>query len=238
MLMSLATAALIINGAMATNYTVGGPNRGWDTSSKLQSWATSQTFLVGDNLDFQYTPNHDVLEVSKADYDSCTGSNPLQSYSGGTTTIPLASPGKRYFICGTSGHCSQGMKVEIDTLAASTPPAASPNNPPTAATPTPSPGSPATPPAASPPSETATPPLQHSPAPAPTVANPPSDKSPVGAISPTSLDVPSAGAPETSDSPSGSPPPPSSTLPSSATKVNVMAGCTLVLGFITMLWTL
>lgn len=81
---------------------------------------------------FQYPPNHNVVEVTKADYDSCQPVNPIQSYNNGATTLPLTSPGKRYFICGTMGHCSQGMKVEIDTLASaisSASPAASPSLP-------------------------------------------------------------------------------------------------------------
>ncbi|KAI4322573.1 hypothetical protein L6164_022251 [Bauhinia variegata] len=122
--------AILVKLAMATNRIVGGPNGGWDTNSNLQAWASSQNLLVGDNLVFQYPPNHDVVEVSKADYDSCRPSNPIQSYNGGATSIPLSSPGKRYFICGTLGHCSQGMKVEIDTLASaasSASPAASPS---------------------------------------------------------------------------------------------------------------
>lgn len=80
---------------------------------------------------FQYPPNHDVVEVPKADYDSCQPTNPIQSYNDGATTIPLTLPGKRYFICGTIGHCSLGMKVEIDTLASATTsatPAASPQD--------------------------------------------------------------------------------------------------------------
>ncbi|XP_027344104.1 uclacyanin 1 [Abrus precatorius] len=122
--------AILIKLALATNYNVGGPNGGWDTNSNLQSWASSQKFSVGDSLTFQYPPNHNVVEVSKADYDSCKPTNPIQSYNDGTTTIPLTSPGKRYFICGTIGHCSQGMKLEIDTLASATSsatPAASPS---------------------------------------------------------------------------------------------------------------
>ncbi|XP_050250263.1 uclacyanin 1-like [Quercus robur] len=131
-LMSLAISAMLINLAMAANYTVGGPNGGWDTSTNVQTWASSQSFLVGDNLIFQYAPSHDVVEVPKTDYDSCQASNPIQSYSGGTTTIPLSSPGKRYFICGTAGHCSQGMKLQINTLATSAPPTPSPTiQPPT-----------------------------------------------------------------------------------------------------------
>lgn len=83
------------------------------------------------------------MEVPKAGYDSCNPSNLLQIYSDGNTVIPLAAPGKRYFICGVSGHCLGGMKVEIDTLATtSSPPADSPSLTPKSS-PTPSPaGSP------------------------------------------------------------------------------------------------
>ncbi|CAL0332187.1 unnamed protein product [Lupinus luteus] len=116
----VAFVAVLIKLAIATNHVVGGPNGGWDINSDLQTWASSIPFSVGDNLIFQYPPNHDVVEVSKADYESCQPSNPIQSYNDGTTTIPLTSAGKRYFICGTIGHCSQGMKVEIDTLDSAT----------------------------------------------------------------------------------------------------------------------
>ncbi|CAL9013822.1 unnamed protein product [Prunus brigantina] len=128
-LVSLVVVTMLIELAMAASYNVGGPNGGWDSTTDLQTWASSQTFLVGDNLNFQYAPSHDVVEVSKADYDSCQASNSIQSYSGGSTTIPLSSPGKRYFICGTTGHCSQGMKLEVDTLATSAAPTASPLSP-------------------------------------------------------------------------------------------------------------
>jgi len=81
------------------------------------------------NAVFKYLPNHDVVEVTKADYDSCQPSNPIQSYNDGATTIPLTSPGKRYFICGTMGHCSQGMKVEVNTLATAASPEDSTTSP-------------------------------------------------------------------------------------------------------------
>ena len=48
--MSLAISAMLIKLAMAANYTVGGTSGGWDTSTNLQTWASSQSFLVGDNL--------------------------------------------------------------------------------------------------------------------------------------------------------------------------------------------
>ncbi|XP_059661040.1 uclacyanin 1-like [Cornus florida] len=217
-LVSLAVIAML-NKAMAANYTVGAPNGGWDTSSDLQTWASSQSFAIGDNLIFVYTINHDVVEVTKANYDSCQSSSPVQSYTGGNTVIPLASAGKRYFICGTSGHCSQGMKVEIDTLAASAPPPSSPASPPPSSIPPTA--SPATPPAASPPA--------HSPHSAPTL--PPASKVPVGSPK-SSLDVPSTESPASSPPLSDpSPPPP----PSLASKVNIFTGFTAGVGLVTMM---
>ncbi|KAK6134861.1 hypothetical protein DH2020_031402 [Rehmannia glutinosa] len=109
-LMFVATIAIMsINLAMGANYTVGAPNV------------------------FQYSTldRHDVTEVSKADFDSCIATNPLQPpNSDGFTVIPLSSAGTRYFICGR--HCRRGMKLQIDTLAAaaSTPPPGTPSTPP------------------------------------------------------------------------------------------------------------
>jgi hypothetical protein len=42
--------ATMLRLAMAANYTVGGPNGGWDATTNLQAWASSNKFLVGDNL--------------------------------------------------------------------------------------------------------------------------------------------------------------------------------------------
>jgi hypothetical protein len=67
---------------------------------------------------FKYSPSHDVAEVSKADYDACSGANPIKSYTGGATTVKLTTPGKRYFICSVTGHCSAGMKLEVTVAAA------------------------------------------------------------------------------------------------------------------------
>ena len=65
---------------------------------------------------FQYSPEaHDVVEVTKAGYLSCTAS---KNISGGTLrtgqdTVELDRPGSRYFICGVQGHCAAGMKLQV-----------------------------------------------------------------------------------------------------------------------------
>ena len=43
---------------------------------------------------FKYSPAaHDVLEVSKADHDSCTASRPLATFATGDDTVPLPAGG-------------------------------------------------------------------------------------------------------------------------------------------------
>ena len=67
---------------------------------------------------FQFAPSHDVTEVDKKDYDSCSAANPIKSYTGGSAAVKLTAPGKRYFICSVPGHCAAGMKLEVTVAAA------------------------------------------------------------------------------------------------------------------------
>jgi hypothetical protein len=70
---------------------------------------------------------HDVLEVSKADYDSCSSSRPLATFQTGDDAVPLPAGGvTRYFICGVPGHCDGGMKLAVRVEAAAGPNAAAP----------------------------------------------------------------------------------------------------------------
>ncbi|XP_043705476.1 uclacyanin 1-like [Telopea speciosissima] len=125
-LLSLIVIPMLVEFAMGANYTVGGSN-GWDLTSNLQAWSAAQSFHVGDNLIFQYSSPHNLAEVTKSDYDSCQATNALQVYSDGNTVITLTTPGKRYFTCGVPGHCTQGMKLQVDTLATSAATAPSPS---------------------------------------------------------------------------------------------------------------
>ncbi|CAI8593998.1 unnamed protein product [Vicia faba] len=79
-------ATLITKEVLATQHVVGG-SQGWDPSSDFDSWSSSQTFKVGDQLVFKYSSMHSVVEL-----------------------------GTRYFACGTLGHCGQGMKVKINIV--------------------------------------------------------------------------------------------------------------------------
>ncbi|KAL0710578.1 hypothetical protein Bca4012_017556 [Brassica carinata] len=104
--------------AVATDHTIGGPS-GWTVGANLKTWAAGQTFAVGDNLVFAYpSAFHDVVEVTKPEYDSCQAVKPLITFANGNSIVPLTTPGKRYFICGMPGHCTQGMKLEVNVIPA------------------------------------------------------------------------------------------------------------------------
>lgn len=106
-----------------------GGSQGWDESVDLNSWASGQTFKVGDQLVFKYSSGlHSVVELgSEAAYKSCDLGTTLDSKKSGNDVIKLTKPGARYFACGTSGHCDQGMKMKITTVTGNAPstPAAS-----------------------------------------------------------------------------------------------------------------
>ncbi|GMY23039.1 uclacyanin-3 [Fagus crenata] len=82
--------------------------------------------LVTPFVMFTYTTTHKVDIVNQADYNNCNSGNAIQSYQDGNTTIPLSSAGTTYYICPTAGHCSGGMKLSVNVVAASTAPSGTP----------------------------------------------------------------------------------------------------------------
>lgn len=132
--------------AAATSFTVGGKS-GWTIGVDYTTWASGNTFKVGDSLVFNYAKGlHTVAEVSAADYLACATANALGSDSSGATTVPLKTAGKHYFICTITGHCAGGMKLEV-TVSGSGSGSSSPTTPmPTPTTPytTPTPTTPYT----------------------------------------------------------------------------------------------
>ncbi|KNA18428.1 hypothetical protein SOVF_070830 [Spinacia oleracea] len=119
MMVALVFVVLITEQVCATQHIVGGSG-GWDESTDYDSWAKGQTFKVGDTLVFKYTPGlHSVVEVgSESDYKKCDTSNAANSMNGGNDVVKLDKVGSRYFACGTSGHCSAGMKLKVDVVGA------------------------------------------------------------------------------------------------------------------------
>ncbi|GJN39723.1 hypothetical protein PR202_gb28859 [Eleusine coracana subsp. coracana] len=126
--------AAVLGTAHGASYIVGAPAGSWDLRTNYINWVSSINFRAGDELVFKYSPSaQDVLEVSKADYDSCTASSPIASFKTGDDTVALPAGGvTRYFICGVPGHCTAGMKlaVRVEAAASTVPRAAAPSSPP------------------------------------------------------------------------------------------------------------
>ncbi|KAL6981346.1 hypothetical protein U1Q18_022975 [Sarracenia purpurea var. burkii] len=139
--MGMAAALLIIligaPAAIAVQYTVG-DSSGWTQGVDYTTWTAGKTFYPNDTLLFTYGSLHSVDQVSQSDYNGCNTGNAIKSYSTGSTTIPLTTTGSTYYICGTPGHCSNGMKLAITVSAATTTTPSPPGTPPSTTTPSPS----------------------------------------------------------------------------------------------------
>ncbi|XP_031388529.1 mavicyanin-like [Punica granatum] len=111
-------AALLQCGVAQTVHVVG-DDLGWvipqGGASAYDAWAASKKFVIGDTLVFNFATNqHDVLEVPRASFDSCSSANPIGSViTTGPANITLSAAGEHYYICTFSQHCSLGQKLSI-----------------------------------------------------------------------------------------------------------------------------
>ncbi|KAL6857268.1 hypothetical protein ACP4OV_018650 [Aristida adscensionis] len=124
--------AAVVGTVHGASYTVGAPAGSWDTRTNYTRWASGINFRAGDQLVFKYSRTaHNVVEVNKADYDSCSGAAPLATFQTGDDAVPLPAAGvTRYFICTVPGHCDAGMKLAVRVQqAAAGPNAAAPSSP-------------------------------------------------------------------------------------------------------------
>ncbi|KAI3790286.1 hypothetical protein L2E82_03222 [Cichorium intybus] len=221
-IMALMLAAVQFHGTAAQTTHVVGDALGWTIPpagpSAYTTWASAQTFSVGDVLLFNFTSGfHNVAEVSQAAYGPCTTSNPISIVTNGPARVTLNAPGTHYFICTVGTHCQIGQKLTINVSAGS-------------ATPAPAPA-PATPAPVSPPTAAPTPvPSTTTPTPRPTSSPAPSagEASPVSP--PTSSQSPS-GSNSPSPTDSTIPPPPSPSFAPSFTAVVPFTFLAMALAF-------
>ncbi|XVF88356.1 hypothetical protein PTKIN_Ptkin19aG0044300 [Pterospermum kingtungense] len=141
-------AAAFLQSTFAATYTVG-DSTGWkipnNNNDLYENWADNKNFGVGDVLVFDFTTGqHDVAEVTEANYDSCNGTNPISLDNKGPARVTLNRTGDHYFICTFSGHCSAGQKlhIEVNSSTSTAPtPGSSPTTPSGVLTPPSSPSS-------------------------------------------------------------------------------------------------
>ncbi|EOY31110.1 Phytocyanin domain - like 10 [Theobroma cacao] len=102
----------------ADTYTVGDELR-WTIPPggpiAYSTWARSKNFEINDTIVFNWSDTHDVAEVSEADYDNCTKTNPIGTIQQTSpANFTLDSNRTRYFICTINTHCELGQKVTIN----------------------------------------------------------------------------------------------------------------------------
>ncbi|KAF8016978.1 hypothetical protein BT93_H2239 [Corymbia citriodora subsp. variegata] len=117
--------------AAATEYVVG-DTRGWTvppniTAAYYVECAAGKTFKGGDTLKFVWNGTHNVANVSKEEYDSCTKvSSVFQGGDPFAFTLPADANGLYYFICTVDSHCENGQKLAITAISPT--PTESPNS--------------------------------------------------------------------------------------------------------------
>ncbi|XP_026410931.1 mavicyanin-like [Papaver somniferum] len=141
---TIIVAALNVSSSTASTYDVGDTS-GWTTMGNIDynKWSSSKSIHVGDTIRFVYNPKyHNVLQVTSQDYESCTTTSPLATYTTGNDSIQIKGDDTHYyFICGVPGHCKIGQKVDIqvsDSLGQATKSRSSCYSDPCTSTPTPS----------------------------------------------------------------------------------------------------
>ncbi|KAF4398742.1 hypothetical protein G4B88_028105 [Cannabis sativa] len=240
---AFAAVAMFQSSVVATTYTVG-DSTSWSIPSSpnaYSTWAAGKSFKVGDILVFNFmSGQHDVAEVTKANYDSCSGTNPISRQTSSPLSITLQKTGGHYYICTVPGHCNAGQKLAINVTGASSPapqparspsptpssspsPVMSPNVAPQPSSPSPSSSSSPSP-SPVPVQGPASAPQSSSPSPVPSSNEAPQ---PSSSASPPSTGIPTSPSP---DSTTSSPPSPSTTGTASPPE-NSGAGSLSVVGF-------
>jgi len=67
-----------------------------------------------------------VFKVNGTAFQSCAVPPENEALTSGNDRIVLATPGRKWYICGVGGHCSAGQKLVITVLPQTLPPTLSP----------------------------------------------------------------------------------------------------------------
>ncbi|KAK7379307.1 hypothetical protein VNO80_04764 [Phaseolus coccineus] len=117
--------------AVAKDFVVG-DDHGWTEGFDYSTWTADKTFQVGDVLVFKYVVGEqNVFKVNGTAFRSCTVPPANEALTTGNDRIVLTTPGRKWYICGLTGHCNAGQKlfitVQAQTLPPTLPPAPAPS---------------------------------------------------------------------------------------------------------------
>ncbi|KAG5575046.1 hypothetical protein H5410_055180 [Solanum commersonii] len=87
------------------------------TNNFYTNWSSSQVFFPGDTLYFEFDPEfYNVMQVSRREYDYCTGNQAYKVFSDGPLNITLIESGVFYYICNILNYCELGQKFSVTVL--------------------------------------------------------------------------------------------------------------------------
>ncbi|KAK6289102.1 hypothetical protein POUND7_000643 [Theobroma cacao] len=114
---------------LAEEFIVGG-DEGWKLGVDYQQWAKDKQFVIGDTLVFKYKVGaHNVYKVNGTDFQNCNvPTNNTLGFFSGNDSIMLSAAGNKWYICGITGHCDNGMKLKITVLSSVSAPAPAPSS--------------------------------------------------------------------------------------------------------------
>ncbi|CAI0476683.1 unnamed protein product [Linum tenue] len=124
-----ALAVLAPTMTSAKQYVVG-DGEGWTKGFDYSAWTAGKQFFVGDSLVFNYSQGrHNVFKVNGTEFKQCLKPLVGSPFTTGKDEIELETAGRKWYICGVSGHCSAGQKLFINVLEGSAAPAPTPVSP-------------------------------------------------------------------------------------------------------------
>ncbi|BAT73006.1 hypothetical protein LR48_Vigan11g020400 [Vigna angularis] len=109
--------SMLLESVSCKNVHVVGDQLGWNIPSRqnfFDDWAKKKTFVVGDQLVFQYHPGlNTVVKVNKEDYENCTTKNVIETYFNGNSSVTLEEAADYYFFSSVGKHCEAGVKLHV-----------------------------------------------------------------------------------------------------------------------------
>ncbi|KAK1583888.1 hypothetical protein Q3G72_027894 [Acer saccharum] len=108
-----------------------GDGKGWTINFDYQAWAQGKDFRVGDKLVFNYPVGaHTVLKVNGTGFQNCIKPPASEALTSGSDEIVLATPGRKWYICGVGTHCEtagQKLFITVQPQSSSVSPAMAPS---------------------------------------------------------------------------------------------------------------
>ncbi|PWA75032.1 Cupredoxin [Artemisia annua] len=89
------------------NVFVVGDNYGWTLNFDYQAWATGKEFVVPSR-------KHNVFRINGTQFQQCALPAANEALTSGYDVITLATPGRKWYMCGVGKHCEMGLKLFIN----------------------------------------------------------------------------------------------------------------------------